>query len=427
MRLLSDTFLLSLALWLGPGVLASPLLREQLDLPDLSQYVPHGSLSGKQLHLGDSASRAIIVGDIHGMYDSLQRLLREVHYNPTKDTLLHVGDISTRGPQYHSVLTFLSSHNISGVRGNNDQAVIEWRAWIEWITRLEKGAGRRWLESLESRWAADRQEPGFEMEVEEWTERQKHKCKKQHRRWWKTIPEGWQLFTDQYNVARALVPKHYEYLRSLPVVLHLPSEHTFIVHGGLLPYDPTRRETSSRQPLARVPHGSSIPALRKSQERAILHDIKHNTDPWVVMNIRSVLNNNTISRSKEEGTPWADIWNRAMGRCGGYGAHDLSRGSDLPCLPSTVVYGHTASRGLDISRWTVGLDTGCVYGRQLTAMVIQTPHQHKASTADDEDEDFPETPASIPFGDSGRARLVSVPCPSQEGEDFMTAQRVLTM
>ena len=25
-----------------------------------------------------------------------------------------------------------------------------------------------------------------------------------------------------------------------------------------------------------------------------------------------------------------------------------------------VVYGHTASRGLDIHRWTVGLDTGCV-------------------------------------------------------------------
>lgn len=32
----------------------------------------------------------------------------------------------------------------------------------------------------------------------------------------------------------------------------------------------------------------------------------------------------------------------------------------LPCYASTVIYGHAATRGLDIKKWSKGLDTGCV-------------------------------------------------------------------
>lgn len=45
----------------------------------------------------------------------------------------------------------------------------------------------------------------------------------------------------------------------------------------------------------------------------------------------------------------------------------------LPCYPATVVYGHSASRGLSPKRWSVGLDSGCVYGRKLTALVLGGP------------------------------------------------------
>ena len=94
----------------------------------------------------------------------------------------------------------------------------------------------------------------------------------------------------------------YNYLRSLPVVLHLPSEHAFIAHGGLLPYDPTRSINSKRQPLARLPKlpsalgGDSISALRNAQELSILTDIKQNNDPWVVLNIRNLRNDHSVSR-----------------------------------------------------------------------------------------------------------------------------------
>lgn len=32
----------------------------------------------------------------------------------------------------------------------------------------------------------------------------------------------------------------------------------------------------------------------------------------------------------------------------------------LPCYASTVIYGHAATRGLDIKKWSKGLDSGCV-------------------------------------------------------------------
>lgn len=57
---------------------------------------------------------------------------------------------------------------------------------------------------------------------------------------------------------------------------------------------------------------------------------------------------------------WADLWNGAMSRCAGFEQAALGKKDSLPCHPSTVVYGHAASRGLDVHRWTVGLDTGCV-------------------------------------------------------------------
>jgi len=37
--------------------------------------------------------------------------------------------------------------------------------------------------------------------------------------------------------------------------------------------------------------------------------------------------------------------------------------NSLPCYPSSVIHGHAASRGLDINRFSFGLDTGCVRSR----------------------------------------------------------------
>ena len=48
-------------------------------------------------------------------------------------------------------------------------------------------------------------------------------------------------------------PEHAQFLFSLPLVIHVPSEHLFLVHAGLLPFDPRRPSNDKHQPLAHAP------------------------------------------------------------------------------------------------------------------------------------------------------------------------------
>lgn len=88
--------------------------------------------------------------------------------------------------------------------------------------------------------------------------------------------------------------------------------------------------------------------------------------------MRSILNNGEVSKKNDEGTAWAKLWGAVINRCEGFGdldnqhstrniVDDALRGSDsLVCHPFTVLYGHAASRGLDIKKWSKGLDSGYV-------------------------------------------------------------------
>lgn len=59
----------------------------------------------------------------------------------------------------------------------------------------------------------------------------------------------------------------------------------------------------------------------------------------------------------------------------------------FPCEPSTVIYGHAASRGLDVKRYSMGLDTGCLYGQRLTALVVSRGSGSHSYDEEDEEED----------------------------------------
>ncbi|KIM80479.1 hypothetical protein PILCRDRAFT_822582 [Piloderma croceum F 1598] len=246
-------------------------------------------------------------------------------------------------------------------------------------------------------------------------------------KWREKIPKGWNMFSDHYKIARDMSQRQYAYLLSLPIVLHVPSAHTYIVHAGLLPHDPTRDPTHPRQPLSHVPSLSlnitgnekDIQRLRVLQEQALLHDIPQNKDPWVKMNIRSVKKNNRVTKHSKIGTPWSEIWGAAMETCVGFGLeawgdeYDLmgKKGKkSLPCRPSTVVYGHAASRGLDIKRWSIGTDTGCVYGRRLSALVLGSSSNLPSSLREADNFDDDISLQSLPYGDDGRGRIVSVKC-----------------
>ena len=294
-----------------------------------------------------------------------------------------MGDIVTRGPHKDSMalLTYLASNNITGVRGNNDQKVVEWRGWLDWIASLH--GGKAWLDHLEEI------SPNIDSDKSkliEWMEKQRNAASKDEKKWWKLIPDKWVLFSDHYKVARDMSAAEFQYLLDLPLRLYVPSAHVFIVHAGMLASDPQYPYYDERQPLARVPTllatdadtsklnktKNEVESLRKLQDLSLLTLIPQNLDPWVVLNIRSVKDGKVYKKKGKGRTPWSDLWNQEMNRCVGYNqevTHDAVDGDSkeisgrkkaLPCYPSTVIYGHAAARGLDLKRWSIGLDSGCV-------------------------------------------------------------------
>jgi hypothetical protein len=85
-----------------------------------------------------------------------------------------------------------------------------------------------------------------------------------------------------------------------------------------------------------VVHGGLVPGVAiEKQERDHL------------LNLRSIAADGQPSK-RIEGNPWGALWPG----------------------PEQVVYGHDAIRGLQRHPFATGLDTGCVYGRALTALVL---------------------------------------------------------
>jgi hypothetical protein len=103
-------------------------------------------------------------------------------------------------------------------------------------------------------------------------------------------------------------------LESLPLHLDVPEHDVRVVHAGVLPGLPFEKQ-----------------------------------DPWVLTHIRSVRGDGTPSNDFD-GRPWASLY------------------TGSPHL----VFGHDARSKLQLWPAATGLDTGCVYGGALSAMVLPT-------------------------------------------------------
>ncbi|KAG7451184.1 Metallo-dependent phosphatase [Guyanagaster necrorhizus] len=379
--------------------------------PDFSLYRQLDTLNAHDFPIDDPTRRVIIVGDIHGMFDHLQALLAKLSYEPSSDVLISVGDIVTKGPHTGSteVLSYMASNNITAVRGNHDQKVIEWRSWLNWIHSLRGGS--QFLRETRDKW--NKAQYHGEIDIEDWVEKQT-KLDKANSNWWKKIPDGWKLFGDHFEIAHTMSDKEFEYMVSRPLKLHAPFAHAYLAHAGILASDPHYEPSYKNQPLARVPVISPGPPpdtdiLRRLQELAVLTEVPQNLDPWVTLNIRGV-KNMEVTRGKD-GTPWSELYNKDVAMCEGF-EQNIHTTKALPCQPATVIYGHAASRGLDVKRWTIGIDSGCVYGKRLTALVLGGKNSHVDFTELERDIDDVMTRSIIPFGDRGRGQIVSVSCGS---------------
>lgn len=126
-------------------------------------------------------------------------LLNKLQYSSSSDLLIHTGDVIAKSPLKDSlaVLSYMTSNNITGVRGNHDQAVIEWRGWIDRV--LAMNGGRQWLERLEKLSKKD-----MENELKILQGKKKGKTGEVLAEW-KRIPKQWEFMDDHYHIARCVL------------------------------------------------------------------------------------------------------------------------------------------------------------------------------------------------------------------------------
>lgn len=144
--------------------------------------------------------------------------------------------------------------------------------------------------------------------------------------------EGARLGPDHQRVADKLTADEWRYLASTPLWVDLPEHEARVVHAGVVP-------------------GTRI----------------DRTEPEALMRMRTLDSHGRWSDDRDKGALW--------------GARYTG--------PPHVIFGHNAGTEPQLHPWATGIDTGCVYGRKLTGMLLEAGER-------------------VPRGKAAREKLVSV-------------------
>jgi bis(5'-nucleosyl)-tetraphosphatase (symmetrical) len=251
-----------------------------------------------------------VIGDVHGCFDTLNRLLSRIDYSPRQDRLWLVGDLVNRGPRSLAVLRWaaaLGDDRLVAVLGNHD---------LHLLARAAGLVKERRRDTLEAILAA----------------------------------------RDRDDLLA--------WLRARPL-LHQEGGHT-LVHAGLLP-EWTVEEAAA---LAREVEAE----LRGEKGERLLASLRDELPgPWET----------ALSGSARRRLALA-VFTRlrtlvpGKGLCTDFSGppHLAPTGCvawfDVPARKSrgatTLLFGHWAALGLLQKDGVIALDTGCVWGRTLTAM-----------------------------------------------------------
>lgn len=213
----------------------------------------------------------IIIGDVHGCYETLLRLIDKL---PKNEELFFVGDLCDRGARSAEVLEFVIENRYGCVLGNHDILMAKF--------------AQKYL---------------------------KNELEKENEYWIKNRGYGGKATVKSYMGREELLASHVAWLDTLPVFAEfaelqdIRGRHLFITHGFGLPY----------------------------YKRRVFAD-------------------------NEESIRTAFLWNR-VGNPYGYEWEDVSEYTHI-----VNVFGHDTFEKPLIEHNHIGIDTGCGYGKKLTAL-----------------------------------------------------------
>jgi len=123
-----------------------------------------------------------------------------------------------------------------------------------------------------------------------------------------------------------------EWMQELPYSVHIPAWNSLIIHAGL------------------------VPGVSLQQQKPV--------DMVTIRNLVSGDDHQLEGTSRNDvGEPWTSLWN-------GDGLPILTGLNPQADQPLHIIYGHDARRGLQQLPFSTGVDTGCAYGKQLTALIL---------------------------------------------------------
>ena len=86
----------------------------------ISEKILSGKFASHRYFARNTIGRDIVVGDIHGHFDVLEKALREIDFDTARDRLFALGDLVDRGPNSPAALEWLNQYWFNSVIGNHD-------------------------------------------------------------------------------------------------------------------------------------------------------------------------------------------------------------------------------------------------------------------------------------------------------------------
>jgi len=257
------------------------------------------------------------IGDVQGCYDPFRDLLDHIDFDPSSDTLWLTGDLVNRGPKSLKMLRYVKSLGDSAITvlGNHDLHLL-------------------------------------------------------------ALADGNQRFSKRFETLEKVLDapdrdELLDWLRHRPLAHYDKPMKTLLVHAG------THPSWSAKKTLARAAEVEAV--LQSEKHPALLTKMYGNTPAqWSgeltgYKRLRFIINCLTRMRMltakmrlnfSHSGSPW-----RAR-----KGLVPWFNVADPAWEESRIVFGHWSALGLIVLPKLVSLDTGCVWGRQLTAVRLDKRH-----------------------------------------------------
>jgi len=248
------------------------------------------------------------IGDIHGCFETLKRLLKRIAFDPRQDRLWLVGDLVNRGPRSLEVLRWaveLDGRNVI-VLGNHD---------LHLLARAAGVAEAKKRDTLEAVLAAP----------------------------------------DRDDLLR--------WLRSRPFVHR--EDGFLLVHAGLFPsWSPDDAERLAREVEARLRSDDGPSLLARGDQKTAerwQHGLTGVERERVAL--AGFVRLRTLDENERLCPEFSGPPRQAPRGCLPWFSVDGRRSAG-----ATVIFGHWAALGLLLEKGIAALDTGCVWGRELTAL-----------------------------------------------------------